>query len=263
MMEKLYVGIDLSLNSTGVTFLPQNGKTRYLSILNRWVFTSSPKKTYQQIIDDSMLLSQLRDIDNLFMVMIDRKPLTDVKKIGLSPWGRLHLRNCILYSNLIAEHIERIILDYYPGHQVHIGVEHYSLGSKDRGTNTMQLIEITSLLKARLIEKDMKRLEDFHLFPGPTVKLKAGAGNFDKYMMLRAYTSNATSPQDNLFEFISKNDFLCYTKKIKSKKQIIKANKKLGIERKVVTVQIPVNDVLSPVSDIIDSWWVAYCIKTA
>lgn len=256
-MKKLFVGIDLSLNSTGVTFLPEDGQTRYLSILNRWIFTQSVKKTYKEIIEDSMLLSQLQHVENLSTVMIDRKPLTDVKKIGLINWSREHIRNCILYSNLISEHIEQTIVDYYYDCQVCICIENYSLGSMSKGTNSMQIIEITSMLKKLILEKDMRRMENYFIVPGPTLKMFAGSGDYDKYMMLRAYTSNNKDTTDGLFNFIINNEFLCYLKKVKPKKQIIKANKKLGIEKKTVTVQVPINEVLSPISDIIDSWWLS------
>ena len=188
--------------------------------------------------------------------MIDRKPLTDVKKIGLTPWARQHTLNCVIYSNLINLKIEEIIHDYFSDHKIHIGIENYSYGSFGMGTNTVQLIEITAMLKAKLFG-DTSKLQNYHLIPGPSLKLFAGKGSLDKYGMFLAYLGTNKNKNDELFNFVTTNKAFCYTQKSKPIKTIIRANKKLGILKHTVKGYELINEMNKPLDDIIDSWWLA------
>ncbi len=256
LMEKyLYIGIDVSLNSTGITFISDNVQIRYLSILNKRLFTSSDKKEERDVIDESPLLSSLLKIDNLNVVMIDRKPLTDVKKIGLVDWSRKHVTNTLLYSDIIARNIEKIINDSYNDHIIHVGFENYSYGSMN-STATIQLIEMTAMIKLRLLDFDSSRINRYSIIPGPTIKMMAGKGNFDKFLMVQAYIG-CPNANDHLHNFIKSHTELCWKKGSKTFSKKIKKNVKMGIPEKIIKGKEEIKVVLPPISDLVDSWWIA------
>ena len=118
MLSKKYlvIGIDLSLNSTGVTFISDKS-TKYLSILNKYVFTKSTKKTIGEVIENSKLLTNLKTVDNLFINFITREPTQPVTKVGLIPWQRKHISDAMLYSNIISQSIKSVINTHYNGYE--------------------------------------------------------------------------------------------------------------------------------------------------
>jgi hypothetical protein len=54
MDNKLYIGIDISLNSTGICFNYKN-KQEFISISSKICYTTSKKKTTEEIVKDSYI----------------------------------------------------------------------------------------------------------------------------------------------------------------------------------------------------------------
>ena len=84
-------------------------------------------------------------------------------------------------------------------------------------------------------------VENFYCIPAPRVKLYVGKGNYDKYDMTTAFLDNVRSDdyilQSSFYLYLLQNFHEYYLKeRIKKGKQF--------------------NEVLSPISDIVDSYWI-------
>lgn len=220
----IYVSIDFSLNSTGITFY-KDGEYHFMSYIN---FDKSSKKT-KEIID------KLSESSNFSYHSYYRSPVTspNLREDGLYGWEREHVENCIYYGEDLCQKISRTLLELYGGYEkesVSCIIENYSYSSQS--STLIQMVENTFSLKRSLIER-VCNLEHFYIIPAPKVKAFVGKGSFDKYDMLRSFIDNG---KVNAFhKCISENENQFIKKRIKKGKEF--------------------NEVLCPVQDIIDSYW--------
>jgi hypothetical protein len=200
-----YLGIDFSLNSTGITYF--DGKEyEFLAFVN-----SRIKK--------NATLSEKLEIKTLYF---DRKPVPSVEKIGLQAWERIHMENCIINSELLADWLTPLI-----DPQTDIILENYSYGS--HSDTTIQIIEQTMSLKFRLLTNF--DISNFWIYPGPSVKMFCGKGNFNKFDIHNCFVVEND-------KILTKNPV--YQNILKNHDNIVKGSH---------------NEVQSPVNDIIDSYY--------
>ncbi len=140
------------------------------------------------------------------------------------------------------------------------------------------MVEYGYKVKNTLIEKYKFKLDQFFIIPAPVVKMYAGKGDFTKYEMFQSFCKN-----NNLDKFIEKCGFRYlvanYTDKFikinasKTKKyDLAKADYDIlasnsgtskdeqrpvkAAERELNKLQKQINEVLSPVDDMIDSYFI-------
>ena len=250
-MDKLLIGIDLSMDSTGMCFR-YKGQNRYLSIFNKRKF-SVKKQPIEELLDDDKIDEKKRDvmrsvlnISNVDVAFIEKESIPTVKKVGLVDWQRKHME----VANAQSKQIFDILVDYLKKHyarvafeDIFINLENYSYGSVT--DNLIQVVELTCLLKKKILGE----LVDYHqwyIVPGPTIKMFAGKGNFDKYDMFNAFVTNAKGDpnveQGDEFRDTLMEDPSMYWKVAKKKKKEF-------------------NDVIAPIPDLVDAYYMALFLE--
>lgn len=249
-MKNVLMGIDFSLNSTGICY-EIDYKNYYINFFNECKFNYKKKNfnLHDELQNKGILFDLFYNIDNLNVVTRHAEPIEKPKDIGLNIWEHKHLYRTLQYIDLIIDSIKEI-KDNYPNRNFIVGIENYSYNSF--GDNTIQIIEMTMLLKTELIKHDICSIENIHIITSPVIKLKyAGNGNAIKYDMFKAYL-NENLQSDNFQNFLRQYENSCFKEKYKT----IKATKKKP-ER-----QISDHEMISPIDDIIDAYFVKeYCKK--
>lgn len=265
-MEKLIIGIDVSLESTGVCFR-KNGKCKYLVMLNQYHFSKNKKFTPDDVIGNIPVLNHINQARNLKFEFIQRvtasmpTKATDKKKgITLSEWQRIHMSNSLRYSSQIVQAIFDFIETEYsvdPSQhrdQIIVCLENYSYGSDSTGL--IQMAEYTALIKQKLLNKFLL-LNNLYLVSGPETKMFVGKGNYDKFDMFNHYLLNTLKDDklinDGFYESLMKNPAMFW--KGSTKKKYGKKDKKTNV--KPLLSQKDINIVASPVNDVIDSYFIA------
>lgn len=242
-MKKLFVGIDLSMNSTGVCF-KTDSENLYLNILNRNVLSKNKKLSDEEILDNYEITSELLKLDNVIMHVDDREPIPVPKKIGLSEWGRRSVLASNKYSTNFVDIIKNIISERFSGHQIFVCIENYSYTKHTN--NIINMVEFTFPIKEKLLLSGICPLENFYLVTSPEIKMGLGNGNYDKYELLMCFINNKMGDKnvtiDNFNKFaIEKVNILTKTGKKKGK---------------------TINEVLTPISDLVDSYFLASWLQT-
>ena len=229
---RLYVSIDYSLESIGVTFFDVEKKQyHFLSYLN----------TKKPIVASRVDL--LSSIDDLSIIQYQRDPIATVKSRtdGLFGWERQHMTNVLHYNAELVNSINEAALRLVPGirkKEICILIENYSYSSQS--DTLIQLVENTMEVKHYLLTTTCL-VENFYCIPAPKVKLYVGKGNYDKYDMTTAFLNNIRNDDYILnspfYQFLSSN----------FNEHFLKTRIKKGK---------PFNEVLSPISDIVDSYWI-------
>lgn len=220
----VYVSIDFSLNSSGITIF-HNGKYHFLSYYN----AVKMSKSYASMID---LLSTA---DNFHISTYKRSPISapNNRGDGLYGWEREHISNCLYYGHDMVRFIIEVMRKVCGGYQsseVVVILENYSYSSQ---SNTLiQMVENTMMLKYELMQHF--NINNFYVIPAPRVKSFVGKGSFDKYDMLQAMM-NENHTDNQFIKIVSENRDMFIKPKMKKGKEMF--------------------EVLSPVQDIVDSYW--------
>ena len=229
---KLFVSIDYSLESVGITlFDVEKKKYHFLSYLN------TKKKATANRAD---LLSNISDLS---VIQYQRDPIATVKsrEDGLFGWEQQHMTNVLHYNLELVNYIKILVLRLYPDikkNEICVLIENYSYSSQS--DTLIQLVENTMEVKHHVLTT-MCCVENFYCIPAPRVKLYVGKGNYDKYDMTTAFLNNVRDDDyilnSSFYKFLLDNFTTSFLKeRIKKGKQF--------------------NEVLSPISDIIDSYWI-------
>lgn len=229
---RLFIAIDYSLESVGVTMFDVEKKQyHFLSYLN----TKKPATASRA----AMLLG----IDDLTVVEYQRDPIATVKsrEDGLFGWEQQHMTNVLHYNAELINSINQVSLQLIPDlhrKEVCVLIENYSYSSQS--DTLIQLVENTMEVKHHLLTSTCN-MENFYCIPAPRVKLYVGKGNYDKYDMTTAFLNNVRNddyiPKSSFYQYLLQNFHKHYLKeRIKKGKQF--------------------NEVLSPISDIVDSYWI-------
>lgn len=220
----IYISIDFSLNSTGITIF-HDGEFHFLSYFNEESATKSQMKN----------IYELDRVNNFLLRLYRRSPITapNNRQDGLCGWQREHLMNCLYYGEDLKDFIVISLLKLFGNFdksEVVVVIENYSYSSQ---SNTLiQMVENTMSLKSHLIDS-VCDIDNFYIVPAPVVKSFVGKGSFDKYDMLEAFMKRGDGGDFHSFLLENKNIFI---------KSRIKKGKEF-------------NEVLSPIQDIIDSYW--------
>lgn len=236
-MNKITVGIDISLDSTGI--VATDGKrTEYVNLLNAYKITKDKKKlaNLDLMVDDNEILKGLSKVKNYAQVFYSRKP-SSVKGSDLQQWHRTHMDFCTEKSVKVCIALQGL-LKKFNAESAAINIEYYSYGSiSNGGSASVQIIEVTSAIKQRIILNSICTHEDMTVIPGPNIKKFAGGGNWQKFDLLQAYLE-LNLANDTFYEYIKKNFKDLYTVKVKGKGSITE------------------NEVATPIDDIIDAFWI-------
>ena len=229
---RLFVSIDYSLESVGVTLFDiKKKKYHFLSYLN------TKKKATANRAD------LLADINDLSVIQYQRDPIATVKsrEDGLFGWERQHMTNVLHYNSELVNNIKALVLRLYPDikkSEICVLIENYSYSSQS--DTLIQIVENTMEVKHYVLTT-ICHVENFYCIPAPRVKLYVGKGNYDKYDMTTAFLNNVRDDDyilnSSFYKFLLDNFTTSFLKeRIKKGKQF--------------------NEVLSPISDIIDSYWI-------
>ena len=151
------------------------------------------------------------------------------------------MTNVLPYNAELVDNINTIALRLIPSirkSEICVLIENYSYSSQS--DTLIQLVENTMEVKHYVLTT-MCHVENFYCIPAPRVKLYVGKGNYDKYDMTTAFLNNVRDDDHILnstfYKFLLDNFTTSFLKeRIKKGKQF--------------------NEVLSPISDIIDSYWI-------
>lgn len=243
MENKLLIGLDVSLTSTGICFR-YKGRNEYLSISGKSCYSASKKLTANDIFDKNesahvQMVNALKLVDNVSIVVTERESIAPPKSSSLCTWQRDHLLSINTYANILVDTIKSKIIEYnIPIHDVYLNLENYSYGSAS--DTLIQIVEFTCLIKDLLLFRNggIIPLNNFFITPGPHIKILAGKGNFDKYQMLNSFKDN-----DSKDEVIENDDFRLFVRQnYEIVHKTLKNNKK---------------EVLTPISDIIDAYFLS------
>ena len=242
----LHIGIDLSLDSTGITFR-RGDKTTFLAVLNIRKFTNAKGVNPDTILEDNIIanedsvqvLKTLVSLDDVDIKFIHRPSVPTAKKAGLLDWQRAHIDSSIKLAKQIFDAMMDHIKKYHTATDpmgIKINIENYSYGSVS--DNLIQVVELTCLLKnyilTNLIDSD-----SWYIVAGPTVKKFVGRGDYDKHDLLQAFMRNDVDDK-----LMVNNPLIKTLKTLDDKCWDIR--KKKGKE---------VKQVKSPIDDIIDSYF--------
>lgn len=296
-MDKLIISLDISLNSTGVCFR-YCGKSRFLNIASKYCFTSSLQKTKEEIMETNPILSSLDGVMSLDIILIDRQSVKKAESFTINQ--RILISNAMKYSSIVVNAIREIRNSEYrnvDSSNIEVAFESISFGSV--GDNTVQLIEITTLIKEKLVKYILDgNVDNYTSLPGPSIKAFIGHGTFCKFKIFERFLSNFhkdTIESNDLFTTLHVNpdiykkgtykplkigksgvvDDICLVNgvhigKVVSKKTAKKDKEKITlyqvllhdgqmseIEGKGLEIQTPDIDIKTPISDIIDAYFIA------
>ena len=162
----------------------------------------------------------LSDIDDLSVIQYQRDPIATVKsrEDGLFGWERQHMTNVLHYNSELVNNIKALVLRLYPDiKKSEICVLIENYSYSSQSDTLIQLVENTMEVKHYVLTT-ICHVENFYCIPAPRVKLYVGKGNYDKYDMTTAFLNNVRDD-----DYILNSSF---------------------------------NEVLSPISDMIDSYWI-------
>lgn len=234
-MNKLFIGIDISMDSTGVCFI-DDVSCKFLNIFNILKLSKDKNKTEKEIINNDPLVKELIKIIDI--IFVKRHPVQSVKKIGLSEWNRKNIINSKLCSTTIVEGILKHASGY---NNIYVNIENYSYTKNTN--NIIQMVEFSYPTKEKLSE--IYGLENIFLVTAPEVKMWLGNGNYDKYDLLLKFVNNSLNDEKikntEFYKFV-KNYIDLIIKDVTKKKETKK-------------------EVKAPIPDLIDSYFIAKWIE--
>ena len=243
MNETFYVGIDFSLNSTGICIEYKN-QNYFLSFFNECKFNHKKKNFdfYKELESKPLLNELFLDTNNVKLCLRKQEPLPKPKTIGINVWGQKQMDIVKTYTDFIISNFFSKLIEFGWNEKtkVIIGIENYSYDSF--GDATIQIIEMTSVLKQKLL--DFCELENTNIIPAPTIKKKYSVGgNANKFDMFKSYLDLGLKDKFSLF--VKNNENSLYKEKWKLTSKGKAQN----------------HEVLSPVDDLIDSYFIKEYVK--
>jgi hypothetical protein len=237
----LYIGCDLSSNCIGITFV-YGGKTEFISLLNRWEYTSAKIFDKAKLFKDYQLLQNLVAISNFELLMFDRIPngIPSKKKLKakksdkdflqvISEWESTHFQQCEMLATLFKICFEDKIKEIKEKNnisKIYCCIE--SLAFMGGSTNnSIQVCEFSYPIKRNIISI----VGGSNLFRVTSSEVKQFAfdnGNATKLDMFNSFLKQNEN-----------NEFINFVKK--NNKTLVKAN----------------GDVIKPIEDVVDSYWIA------
>lgn len=229
MGNALNIGIDVSMNSTGVC----------IQFLEETYFLSFAANLTDRKINNSVTVvyKDLLPFDNFELIRLNREHLNLSKKEkkNYSFSEKIKLQDAIHTADLIYTHINNLKLELSNKAKVdsiNIAMEGFSYGS--RGSSKNDISGLTYIIRERLL-----KISDNIYFYSPKAikkfagkKLEAKTGNAGKTDMFDMFVNNSLDDKNlkttKMYQFIKNNQDVCIRK----------------------------NKILKPLDDLIDSYFV-------
>jgi len=173
-MKELYVGIDPSINSTGVTINIWEDNSLFTEVFYI-IKPNKLTKKEQKIAEDDDLQSVIYSTYE----KIDIKDADDSHKLEL-----IKTRNLLNIVNVISH-----IITVYSKHcdKIYVGMEGLSYGSSARTRSIYELAGLNYLIRNELMTKHMCKL--YILPPTEVKKFATGIGNCSKDAVINVFSS--------------------------------------------------------------------------
>ena len=173
-MKELYVGIDPSINSTGITINIWEDNSLFTEVFYIIKPNKLTKKEQKVTEDDD-----LRAVIYSTYEKIDIKDADDSHKLEL-----IKTRNLLNIVNVISH-----IITVYSKHcdKIYVGMEGLSYGSSARTRSIYELAGLNYLIRNELMTKHMCKL--YILPPTEVKKFATGIGNCSKDAVINVFSS--------------------------------------------------------------------------
>ena len=173
-MKELYVGIDPSINSTGITINIWEDNSLFTEVFYI-IKPNKLTKKEQKIAEDD----DLKAIIYSTYEKIDIKDADDSHKLEL-----IKTRNLLNIVNVISH-----IITVYSKHcdKIYVGMEGLSYGSSARTRSIYELAGLNYLIRNELMTKHMCKL--YILPPTEVKKFATGIGNCSKDAVINVFSS--------------------------------------------------------------------------
>lgn len=174
MNEKIFIGIDFSINSPGMSVLTNNEHS-FVSFVN------TPKDLSATKIPKSLSIhKELLDNNLCNVITYIRDKKHEIYSIDQSNKIKNAIDLATIIINTIKEYIQK-------SKNVYIAIEGYSYGSK--GNSFIDLIAFNSILREKIVT--VIGYKNFHIFSPSEIKKYAGKGNANKIMMMNYWFNNS------------------------------------------------------------------------
>ena len=198
---KVFIGIDLSLNSTGICIIKEN-TIKVISIFKT-------ENNIEKIFEKKDHFSLLKKCGDVKIILEGKKNISNeeyhVKE-------RSKILSFIRLNELIINSIKEEITE-----ETYIGMEGISFGST--GNSLVDISMVTGILRKDLINNLGGNTERFFVLPPTSIKKFAGKGNFKKIDMFEAIIKENDIDSD-FIKMLNSNKNLCVTPKGVVKKPI-------------------------------------------
>ena len=173
-MKELYVGIDPSINSTGVTINIWEDNSLFTEVFYI-IKPNKLTKKEQKVAEDDDLQAVIYSTYE----KIDIKDADDSHKLEL-----IKTKNLLNIVNVISH-----IITVYSKHcdKIYVGMEGLSYGSSARTRSIYELAGLNYLIRNELMTKDMCKL--YILPPTEVKKFATGIGNCSKDAVINVFSS--------------------------------------------------------------------------
>jgi len=242
----VYIGVDFSMNSPAFAIYSPGIGYEYLNVFN----TCKISKAKNFNVIDYMVGPNGQMLKHLHSAIIMEfrrdMPIEEPKEIGIENYWKIFMGRNEKMANFYVDRLKSILRDKYnykDGDKVIMGIENYQYASF--GDSTIQLIEMTSVFKSKIMSSGIVKLNDFYVWPSPLIKMHyAKNGNAVKYDMLYAFKSMHNPKSHEFHKLVHTNFEDMYKKTI---------SKKLKYDKKGKPLTNIKYEVISPIDDIIDA----------
>jgi hypothetical protein len=198
---KVFIGIDLSLNSTGICIIKENT----VKVISIFKTENNIEKIFEKK-DHFSLLKKCKDVK----IILEAKKNISNEEYHVKE--RSKISSFIRLNELIINSIKEEITE-----ETYIGMEGMSFGST--GNSLIDISMATGILRKDLINNLGGNTERFFVFSPTSIKKFAGKGNFKKIDMFEAIIKENDIDSD-FIKMINSNKNLCVTPKGVVKKPI-------------------------------------------
>lgn len=196
-----FIGIDLSLNSTGICVIKEN--------TNKIVSIFKTENNIEKIFTRKDLLSLINQCKDVRIIL---EPKKKEEESEYHERERSKISSFVKLTDLIIDSIKEDI-----DGETYIAMEGISFGST--GNSLIDISMATGILRKELISKLEGNTEKFFVFSPTAIKKFAGKGNFKKIDMFEAILKD-TDLNSEFIKTMKDNRDMCITPKGIVKKPI-------------------------------------------
>lgn len=258
MNNKIYIGIDFSINSPGLCIYKEETKQFYFTSFSNMDISDFDKK---KVPKKSIIHKYLVDDESIFLVdykrhKTDKDYIKDQKN---------KMEDADMLAKGISKYIAKICNNSFDN--VYIAMEGFSYASK--GNSFIDLIMFNSILRNHLVNLyGNKGAENIYIFSPSAIKGFAGKGNANKLLMYYYWIHNTLNDKDiinnKFFKWCNKSfnenvfkkaDTLKHPKDW-SEDDFSDKGKEKGTTKKLWNGV----EVLKPIDDLVDAYFIVKCL---